>query len=357
MKILSRHLFFGMVKPLIYLILAFMMLFIVADLMDNGVDFYRSDMSVSLILEYYKLILPLYLQIIIPICLLLSTLYSLSVLTRNGEIIAMRASGLSMSAIMKPYLFIGFICLFIVIFFIEKFPNNHNIAEKLKNKEKFSSETYKYKIDYVNLKLNHYWYIEEFNIPSNTIMGVTIRKRRSDNSDLETIKAEKGYWHNNSLMLLNGSIQKYDINNNPAGLSEKFLHKEMKSISEKPTDFLIELNENNLSSLEIIKFIKTNPNLPINIKTDFIIALNQKLSAPFMCIIAILLGIPIGSYTGRNNATFGILISIGSFFSYYGIWFLMEYLSRLNLIPPIIGIWSTTIIFLLIGFISTRKEL
>ena len=84
--------------PLLYLLLAFTLLFVIADLMDNASDFLSSGASPLMMAKYYSLQLPSLVIFIDPICLLLATLYSLSMLTRHSEIVAMRASGFAESA-------------------------------------------------------------------------------------------------------------------------------------------------------------------------------------------------------------------------------------------------------------------
>lgn len=110
MKILARHLFINLLQPLVYLLLTFMLLFIIGDLMDNADDFLTARVSPAVMLHYYSLQLPSMVIFIVPICVLLATLYSLSMLTRHSEIVAMRASGISIYRIVRPYFLMGFFC-------------------------------------------------------------------------------------------------------------------------------------------------------------------------------------------------------------------------------------------------------
>ena len=110
MKILVRHLFNNLLQPMLYLLMAFTLLFIIADLMDNGSDLLRSGATPGMMIQYYSLQLPSLVIFIVPICLLLATLYSLSMLTRHSEIVAMRASGVSIYRIVRPYMLMGFFC-------------------------------------------------------------------------------------------------------------------------------------------------------------------------------------------------------------------------------------------------------
>ena len=57
-----RHLLSHHLRPFSYLLISFTLLFVVADLMNNGEDFYHQSLSFKSILAYYQLQLP-------PLCL------------------------------------------------------------------------------------------------------------------------------------------------------------------------------------------------------------------------------------------------------------------------------------------------
>lgn len=353
MKIIYRHLFNNLILPLLYLITAFSLLFIIADLLENGVDFYRSKSSLNTIMNYYKFNIPSYITIIVPVCLLLSTLYSLNKLNRYGEIIAMRASGISISKIIRPYILIG-IFFTIVMFFISEYFSNYSYqAQQLKKSDITLNSNIIKEIDYVNLDLRHYWYIEKFDTNSNMLEGVTLRKRRANGTDAEKISAKKAFWINNFWWFQEITIQEFDQYNSPLGMPKKLQIKEMRNLTEIPNDFLVEKNSEYLSISELINLTKTE--FEGNRKLDYTITLNQKLTKPFFCLIAILISIPIGVNNNRSNPNISILISIGLFFTYYGLMFFSEYLARIQIISPVLGVWTITVIFFILGIYLIKK--
>ena len=100
MRILNRYLFNNLLQPLVYLIVAFTLLFIIGDLMDNANNFLEAGTSPLEMAYYYTLRLPSMVIMIVPLCLLLAVLYSLSTLTRHSEIIAMRSCGIAAQTLM-----------------------------------------------------------------------------------------------------------------------------------------------------------------------------------------------------------------------------------------------------------------
>ncbi len=352
MNILVRHLFINLLKPLLYLLLAFTLLFIIADLMDNATELLRTDASFSMALHYYSLQLPSMVIFIVPICLLLATLYSLSMLTRHSEITAMRASGVSIYRIVRPYLLMGIICFGLTAVVNEytgpKFAYRAN--QLLKSHTDDSEEAYFEQIPFENPSAGHSWYIENFDTRTFTMRGISLTKTRPDGSDEFKITARKGQWLDHRWWFEDGTIQKFDENNNRLGLPESFLTKEMRNLPEVPEDFMGEAKSAQFqSSLELRKYISTHQFLSPETLNALEVDFHHKLTMPFICIIATIIGIPVGAHTGRKGALAGIMLAIGMFFGFYGLQFTMEYLAKQMILAPWAGAWTAIIVFTTIG--------
>jgi lipopolysaccharide export system permease protein len=338
--------------PLLYLLLAFTLLFVIADLMDNAEKFLDAGTPPAVMLHYYSLQLPSLVIFIVPICLLLATLYSLSMLTRHSEIVAMRASGVSIYRIVRPYLLMGLICFGLTALVNEytgpKFAYRAN--QLLRSQDTASEDAYFEQIPFENPSEGHSWYIESFDTRSFIMHGISLRKLRPDGSDELKITARKGQWLDHRWWFEDGSIQKFDENNNRMGLAETFLTREMRTLSEIPEDFMGEAKPAEYqSSLELHNYISTHqylsPETLNNLEVDF----HHKLTMPFICIIAVVIGIPVGAHTGRKGALTGIMLAIGSFFGFYALQFTMEYFSKQMILAPWAGPWTAILVFTCIG--------
>ena len=84
------------------------MLWIAFDLCLELGNFQKRGMLVRDIAEYYLVIMPGFLVIVLPIALLLSLLYTLTSHARHNEITAIRAAGVSVWRLSLPYLAVGF---------------------------------------------------------------------------------------------------------------------------------------------------------------------------------------------------------------------------------------------------------
>ena len=359
MKILVRHLFMNLLQPMLYLLLAFTMLFIIADLMDNAEDFMSTSAPAALIFKYYSLLLPSRIIIIVPICLLLATLYSLSMLTRHSEIVAMRASGVSIYRIVRPYMLMGLIC-FAFTAVVNEYTGPrfaYRAEQLLESQKEDSDDIYFAQIPFRNPSVGHTWYIERFDTRTYTMEGITLRQRRKDGSDIAKITARKGYWMDGRWWFEDGSIQRFDEKNIRIGKPEIFQTREMRKLPEVPENFMVVAKQpEHQSSLEIWRnYMVDRPDLSEKTITSIEVDFHHKLTLPFICLIAVSIGIPVGAHTGRKGALAGILMAIGMFFGLYATQYTMEYLAKQMYIAPWIGAWSAVIAFFCIGCVMIYR--
>ncbi len=364
MKIIVRYLFLNLLKPLLYLLLTFTLLFIIADLMDHGSDLLRTNASASMMLHYYSLQLPSLVIFIVPICLLLATLYSLSMLTRHSEITAMRASGISIYRIVRPYLLMGLLG-FVLTATVNEYTGPryaYRAHQLLKSQTDATEDAYFEQIPFENPSAGHSWYIEKFDTRTYVMEGITLRKLRPDGSDEWKLTARKGQWLDHRWWFEDGSVQKFDKNNNRVGQPMTFLTREMRNLPEIPEDFLGEAKPADFqSSLELRKYISTHQFLSADTLNALEVDFHHKLTMPFICIIATIIGIPVGAHTGRKGALAGIMLAIGMFFGFYALQFTLEYFAKLPAEEPLhlpwpwVGAWTAIIVFTTIGAVEIHK--
>ena len=353
MKLLYRHLLNNLLRPLLFLLLTFSLLFIIADLMNIGEDFYKYKTSTKNIIQYYIWQLPSMLINTIPISILLATLYSLGNLARNSEITAMKASGIGIFTLIQPYLLISLIFAILTAIISEWIrPEYSYRAHQLIQKEHVSEKTpFLENIPYRNPEIGHTWFIQKMDPRAYILHGVTLSQNRQDGSDLQKITAKKVYWLDQKWWFEDGVIQMYNDQNNLVGKSKSFQIKEMSLLTEIPEDFLGEAkNTSHLSASGLYQYIKTHQFLSSETIAGYEVDFHHKLAMPFNCILALLLAIPIGNNIGRQNAVKGILITLALFLSFYGTQFVTEYLARIEIISPWIGCWIPLFIFVFIGY-------
>jgi lipopolysaccharide export system permease protein len=369
MKILARYLFYNLLKPLVYLTIAFTLLFIIGDLMDNASEFFEAGTSLAEIAYYYgTLRLPSMVIMIVPLCLLLAVLYSLSSLTRHSEITAMRASGISIYRIVRPYMLMGLFCSIITAVVNEYTgPKFAYRADQFVEDQKHADEdVYSEQIAFKNPSANHIWYIKQFDTRTYTMMDLKLVQQREDGTDRIVYNAAKARWMDGRWWFEDGTIQEYDERGNllqkqdeQGKLSSKpepFSSREMRDLPEIPEDFMGEIKDPAYqSSMELWKYIQTHKFLSPETLTKYEVDFHHRLSMPMVCIIITMIGIPVGAHTGRKGAFAGIMLAFGMFFGFYFLQFTMEYLAKQMYIAPWLGPWTSIIFFCIVGSIMIHR--
>ena len=360
MKIIDRHILKSLFIPLSNCLLAFTMLYIVFDLFNNMTDFIEAKTPLMSVIHYYLFLIPSVLIYIVPISLLLSILYALFHLTRNNELTAMRACGLSISRLMVPFMVVGFLAALTVSIVNETlgpwstFWTNQFL--RYLDTEEHSAHVV-HNLAFKNEIDRRIWLIRHFNTKTFEMHGINMIQQREDGSDEYKIQAQTGRWRDRQLVFEEEVIkQKYDQMGNPMGPPIFKRHEPITNLSEQPANFLNEVKDPEyLSSWELVQFLKTHKNLSDKTRARMKVTLQSRLAMPWTCFIVTMIGIPFGAQTGRKGAFIGIISAIALFFSFYVLINLCSALGKKEILDPIIAGWAPNIVYLTISIFMIHR--
>ncbi|MCK5116370.1 MAG: LptF/LptG family permease [Candidatus Aegiribacteria sp.] len=106
-KKLDVYLAVRFVRMIIVSVTSFVVIFVSVDAFDHFTRWVDKDVSVGAFLTYYFYGLPYIIVLVLPIAVLLSSLFLISSLSRKNELVAMRAAGISIPRIILPLLIVG----------------------------------------------------------------------------------------------------------------------------------------------------------------------------------------------------------------------------------------------------------
>ena len=109
MRLLDRHLLRELLTPLAVCLCGFTLFWVAFDLIGELDRFRRAGLGLGGVAHYYLVGMPELLNTILPVALLLALLYSVTALSRNNELTAMRSAGISLWRIIVPYLGVGLV--------------------------------------------------------------------------------------------------------------------------------------------------------------------------------------------------------------------------------------------------------
>ncbi len=102
MKIIDRYLIRQFVQTVIFGLMAFILIFIVVDMMENLDDFLNQSVAKIIILKYYMVFAPEIIRLLLPVALLFGGLFTVGKMSNLNEITAIKAGGVSMYRSMLP---------------------------------------------------------------------------------------------------------------------------------------------------------------------------------------------------------------------------------------------------------------
>ncbi|MGE5279560.1 MAG: LptF/LptG family permease [Deltaproteobacteria bacterium] len=363
MLILDRYIVGRFFKNFLTCLFIFLFLYVVIDLLSNLEDIIKNHPPVLKVAELYLYSLPLILTQTIPVAALLATLFTLGGLNQNNEVIAMRASGVTVSQIVRPFFLIGLV-LSLGIFWISEsvLPQAQRLSTSLKQvyidkKAAVGAERPVENVAVYGFN-NRLFFINKLYPQSKKIDGLTILEHDKNQNVISKIYADKAVWRDNRWILYNAFVYRLGDNQRVRGEPLYFTDTFLK-IQETPQDFLRQnIPVESMNIRELAQYIsrlpegrlrqpekEANPTIT-RLKVD----LYQKTVFPFTTLVVILIGIPSSiMIRGRAVAFSSIGLCIGISFLFYVLFAVCLALGKGGGLPPFLAAWASHATFGLIG--------
>ena len=164
MRILTRYVLREFLVPLFYCLTGFISIYVLFDLFGSFSRMAAAKLSTKTAVLYFCGYLAPYFHYIVPAALMLATLYTMWSFCRHSEIVAMRASGVSFIAIVRPLLAVALVMAACVTYVNEVFvPWKAQWAARMK-KDRFDQTSFAKgdNIVFRNAKEGRIWNIDAF---------------------------------------------------------------------------------------------------------------------------------------------------------------------------------------------------
>ncbi|HTY46007.1 MAG TPA: LptF/LptG family permease [Patescibacteria group bacterium] len=347
MRILDRYILKSVVRILLLCVLSFLLLYVIVDVFANLDDFLKQKTNLALIIRYYLAYLPIIFVQVAPISCLLSVLYTFGKLNRDNELIAMRASGLSIFQIAKSVMVLGAIVSILVFWVGDRFvPRSLFMTQKIKAYMEVGSKKAQEKENetITNLSIyglkNRLFFVNKFSPSLNTLEGISILEHDKNQNIVKKIVANKGVYKDGLWTFYQSVTYEFDENGQVKG-EPKYLDEEIVSIPESPQDFLGQKQSPDFMTIAQLDFYiqKLSGSGATGVIRNLTVDLFQRFSAPLTSFIIILIGIPF-SLVMRKRATglssLGVAIMVG--FLYYVVNAISIALGKSGILPALLAV-------------------
>lgn len=358
-KIIDRYVFKELIDPFLFGLLSFSLILsasMVLFELVRAVVF--QGMSLFTALQVFIFKMPSVIVYIFPMATLLAALLGFGRLSKESEITAFRASGVSLYRLILPVLVFGFIISLVTLSFYEiVVPESNKMVKRLMVKTIFSKapkiQENIFMPELESGKLKRIFYAQKS--LGDRMEGVVVSEFSNGHLS-QIINAKQAKWDktNNQWVFINGIVYL---------LSEIGEYKHLLKFDEQkatikytPEDFAIgDKSPDDMSIGELREFIALKEKMGIKV-TDFIIQMEMKAAIPFACLVFAFLGAPLGLSPRRSSSSVGLGFSIIVIFVYYVLMFFSIALGELGIVSPWLSAWLPNFATFGLGFLVLQNS-
>jgi lipopolysaccharide export system permease protein len=320
-------------------LVVFVTLFVTIDYMTN---LSRYNPSGGSMFEYYSLAVPGILYQMMPVACLLGTIFTLSTLNKNNELVALFSSGMSLRRVATPIL------LLVVLISSLFFWINDRLLPKTNQRKNyvFYVEIRKQPGLYSTMKTDRVWYRSGnilFNIKTlqpekKTAQGLTMYYFNGQWDLIQMITASQVHLEGTTWQLAKGAVTLFTAENE-VPLVQNFKSKTI-TVSQDTADLQkSEQGTDTLSVSELSRFIARNKEAGLD-TLRYEVDYHAKFSFAFAAFVMSCIGIPFSVTRQRSGgaaANVGITILLA--FGYWAGHASSMTLGRHGVLPPMAAVW------------------
>lgn len=353
MKILHRYILSLLARNFLIGLSTFVFLFLVVDFIDRIDNVLAEGASAWLIIQYFLCRVPLMAQLMLPVALIFSALFTFGLLSKSSEITAMRASGLTLAWLARPLmlfgLFLSALSLLlgeVVVPFSERRQKElYNIDIRQKDKKGGYNQS-----DFWWRHGNNFYSFDLFDSRTNTLHSFSQFDLTEDWRVTRRTDAKTARWIDEHLKWTMRDVTQYHFDTEP--IAEEKLQSLPLVIQEKPSDFYdVRSDPATMSFSELRRFIKKLKKNGIS-TTQYLPDLYSKLAAPLIIFITGMLVLPFTLLPARSGSmALSSVAAISIAFLYYAVDSFSISMGRAELLPAFLAAWSANIVMGIVALV------
>jgi LPS export ABC transporter permease LptG/LPS export ABC transporter permease LptF len=357
-RILDEYVVRQFLGTFLMVLCGFVLLMLVFTSFELVGDIIRNRISLLTVADYLLNLTPSMLYTIAPLAVLIAVLVTFGVLNRNSEIIAMKATGISLYRLVIPIVAIAAI-LAVALFVFDEFylPQANRKQEALRSTIKgrppqtFLDPEKKWIFGQPHPgEPDRIFYYQFFDRDKEEFSMMQVFELDPKTFALtRRIFAKQVSWDEDAgaWRFQNGWERDFD-GANQTGFRE-FLNTGFSEIHEEPSYFSkesVQSSEMNFGQLgRYIRDLRQSGFDTMRLR----VALWHKLAYPLIAVVMAVLAIPFALSMGRRGSLSSIAVAIGVALTYWVVNLLFESMGNVNYLPAPLAAWSSDVLFGLVG--------
>jgi lipopolysaccharide export system permease protein len=349
-RYLLRHFFIA----LGVVVIAIGFTIIIINMVEGLSDFIDNEVPLVDILTYYTYFGGWVLKSFFPVFVLLATLFSVSILARRNEILAMNSSAISLYRIAAPFLVVSLL-LAVGHFCYNEFvfpPANKKRLEikeftiKKHSKRRFTQLANIYR----QISPGYFYTIGSFNVERQEGKDLKVYKTRQNRLS-EFLTASSVEYRQQRWRALNGAIRTFSDSSTESSFHE-FAKMELPDIKDTPEDLSKKLGDPGDMGLEELKsyidLMKRTGGPHVRESIDY----RLKFSYPLASFIVVLISVPLAARSRRGGIAVSFATGAGIALVYFVFFRILQSAGYNEKVPDWLAIWGINGVFFLIGLVT-----
>jgi LPS export ABC transporter permease LptG len=288
-----------------------------------------------------------------PLAALVAVLVTLGVMTKNNELVAFKAGGISLYRISLPLLLAGMMLTGALVVLDDTYlPYANQRQDALRNqiKGRPAQTYYQPRRQWIFGERSKVYNYEFFD-PDRQLFG-NLNVFELDPATFEIkrrVYAARAHWDNQQSVWILESGWLRDFNHGQVSHYQPFLAYALKELNEPPTYFNREVRQSyQMTWWELKQYIGDLRQAGFDV-ARLSVQLQKKLSFPLIAPIIILLAIPFSILVGTRGAIGGLATGVGIAIVYWAASALTEAMGSVGQLPPLLAGWAPDTIFGFLG--------
>ncbi|MBV9670565.1 MAG: LptF/LptG family permease, partial [Acidobacteriales bacterium] len=364
-QILDDYLLRSFVSFLTMILASFLLLMLVFTFFELLGDIFKNKVAFVVVAAYLVNVIPYLLYQLLPLCVLLAILVTLTILQRSNELTAMKATGISIYRAIIPMLVVAAVLAAALFAFDQLYlPAANRRQEALRNQIKGkpaqtvfradhrwifgqseASGTYKiYYYDFFDPDRNQFANLNVFEV-NHRDFHITARIHATRAHFEEALQSPT--W-----VLEDGWARRFsDSSQGAAAIADyrTFRVTSFDELDESPSYFKKEVKQSmEMDFGELRHYIADLQQSGFEV-VRLRVQLYRKLAYPAITFVMALLAVPFALSSGRKAALTGVAAGVGIAVVYTLVSGLFEAMGNVNYLPPLLAAWFPDLIFAAIG--------
>jgi LPS export ABC transporter permease LptF/LPS export ABC transporter permease LptG len=331
---------------------AFILLFETFTFFELLDDIARHRIPFLIVVSYFRFLIPYLVYQLSPLTALVATLVTLGVLSKNNEIVAFKASGISLYRLALPLLLSGVVLAGALLLLDDTYlPYANQRQDALRNQIKGKpAQTYTRPQRWIfgeNSKVYNY---DIFDSTQKLFGGLSVIELDPVTFQMKRrIFANRAQWLDNekTWALESGWIR--DFSDGTVVNYAPFKVTSLPELVEPPSYFNREVIQAFQMSWRDLRHYIAGLRLAGFDVSSLTVQWHKKIAYPLIAPISMLLAIPFAILVGSRGAVGGIALGVGIGITYWAIAALLEAMGGIGQLPPMLAAWSPDLIFFFVG--------